>query len=108
MSIITLAYPAQIAITLAETISVFVAFVVRSAFGLAIFTILATLVFVFKPLLIGIVRATQLVLHPRISAQQRHLLSKLKGARQMYRLANDVEANQPNLAAEIRFIAARD
>jgi hypothetical protein len=69
--------------------------------------ILATLLLIFKPLAIGLLRAALLVLKPRQSLEQRSALSKLRGAIALNRMAREMENIQPNLAAELRMLAGR-
>ncbi|HEY8102045.1 MAG TPA: hypothetical protein VIF82_14975 [Burkholderiaceae bacterium] len=107
MSILTLAYPAQAAVSVAQTFAGFFAGALRSALGIAAFGLIAIFAMVFKPLIIGVLRAGRLVIQPRVSAQQRQLLLKLEGVQLLNKLAKDADATQPNLAAEMRYLAAR-
>ncbi|MGZ3238806.1 MAG: hypothetical protein ACXWJK_00160 [Burkholderiaceae bacterium] len=107
MSILTLAYPAQAAVSIAQTFSGAVALALRSVVGISILGIVTFLAIVFKPLILGSLRAVQLVIQPRVSAQQRRLLLRLEGVQLLNRLAKDADATQPNLAAEMRYLAAR-
>ena len=107
MSILTLAYPVQAAISLAQTFSSSVVLALRSVLGIGILGVVTVFVMVFKPLIVGFLRAVHLVIQPRISAQQRQLLQRLEGVQLLNQLAKDVDATQPNLAAEMRYLAAR-
>ena len=107
MSILTLAFPAQAAVSVAQAFSSAVAFSLRSVLEISILGVVAVFVMVFKPLIVGSLRAAQLVIHPRVSAGQRQLLRRIEGAQLLNRLAKDADATQPNLAAEMRYLAAR-
>ena len=69
--------------------------------------IFATLVFVFKPLAIGLLRAALLVLKPRQSLRQSRRRNNLRGVLMLNRMANELDRTQPNLAAELRLLASR-
>lgn len=107
MSILTLAYPAQAAASIAQTFGSLFAVTLRSALGVGIIGVIALFTMVFRPLIIGALRAGRLVIQPRVSAQQRQLLQRLKGVQLLDRLAKEADVTQPNLAAEMRYLAAR-
>jgi hypothetical protein len=107
MSILTLAFPAQAAVSAMQVLSGAAAFAVRSILEISILGVIAVFVMVFKPLIVGSLRAAQLVTHPRVSAAQRQLLRRIEGAQLLNQLAKDADATQPNLAAEMRYLAAR-
>lgn len=88
-----------LAITLPGTL----AHVTRPLFGLGIF---ATLIFVFKPLAIGLLRAA-LLLKPRQSLDQSKRRNNLRGVLMLNRMANELDRTQPNLATELRLLASR-
>jgi hypothetical protein len=68
---------------------------------------LAGLMILFRPLLVGVVRAGLLLLRPRKSHRERLLHRNMKAALRMYRMARDVDSSHPSFAAELRSIAAR-
>jgi hypothetical protein len=107
MTILTLVFPAQVAASMAQAFVGPFAVALRSALGVAILGLIAMFGVIFKPLIMGVLRAGQLVIQPRKSAQQRRLLQRLEGVQLLNRLASDVDATQPNLAAEMRYLAAR-
>jgi hypothetical protein len=107
MSVLSLAYPAQAAINYVQTFSGSFASLARMFLGLGVFTILASVAMVFKPLILGVVRTVTLVIRPRVSLQQRLLKQRWEGVQLLNCFARDVEATQPNLAAEMRYLAAR-
>lgn len=85
--------------------------VARPLLGLSMLA--AVLVF-FKPLLVGILRASLLVLKPRqldeqqsVQEQAAQAQDRLKSALEINRIARDVERAHPSLAFELRAIAAR-
>lgn len=107
MSILTLGLPVQAAESIAQAFSIPIIVALRSILGIGILGVVTVLAVVFKPLILGTVRAAQLVVQPRMSMHQRQLLRRLEGAQLLNRLAMDVDATQPNLAAEMRYLAAR-
>jgi hypothetical protein len=82
-----------------------VASIVRPMIG---FGIVATLILIFKPLLVGLLRAALLVLNPRASSAKKIETQRVKGVMMLNSLARDLDRTQPNLAAELRYMAWRD
>ena len=86
-----------------------------TSFGLAIVALrpllglglLAAILWLFKPMLRGLARATFVLLHPRQSLAQRAVRRNLDSVRMLQRMARDLDQQQPNLAAELRLLAAR-
>jgi hypothetical protein len=76
----------------------------RSLFGIGL---AATFVVVFRPLLVGLLRAALLAISPRKSLKERQAREVVRGARLLERMARQLASTQPNLAAEMRSIAAR-
>jgi hypothetical protein len=76
----------------------------RPVFGLGA---LAGMMVLFRPLLVGILRAGLLSLLPRKSHEERSLRRNMKAALRIYRIARDLESSHPSLASELRSIAAR-
>lgn len=72
------------------------------------FGALVAILMVFKPLVLGLLRAAWLTIKPRQSLEQRMLQRKLRGMSMLERLATKYETSQPNLAAEMRVLAGRD
>ncbi len=60
---------------------------------------------VFRPLIVGMLRAALLVLRPRLSKEERLARAKLRDVRMMKRMI--AAASGPSDAAELRAIAAR-
>lgn len=77
---------------------------VRPALGLGA---LAGLMVMFKPLLVGMLRAGLLILLPRKSYMERILHRNMDAALTLYRMARDLDSSHPSLASELRSIAAR-
>jgi len=92
MSILAIALPAP------------VGQIVSPLLGLGVFAIL---LFVFKPLTYGLLRAALLVLKPHQPLQQRNSYSNQCGVLMLNRMANELDMTQPNLAAELRLRASR-
>jgi hypothetical protein len=105
MSIWALAFPAEAALPLVEK---FALAAVRSSRPLLGLGAAAGLLMLFKPLLIGILQAALLLLRPRRTLAQRSARQRLRDVVLLERLARRMEASQPNQAAELRALAARD
>lgn len=105
MSFLNLAFPAETAIPFAQTLIGLLAAYMRPALGLGA---LVTFLMVFKPLIMGLAQAAVLVFKPRKSLEQRILAHKFSGKRMLNRMANEYSMTQPNFAAELRNMAARD
>lgn len=72
----------------------------------AVYAALGGVLFAFRPLLVGILRAAWLVLFPRLSRDQRRGRDQMRDQRLIRRL---IEASSgPSLTAELRAMAARD
>lgn len=85
----TIAFPAEAATPIAQTV---VTGAARPVFG---FGILATMLRLFKPLLAS------------SPLEQRARQARLENAFKLQKLARDLEASEPDLAAELHAIAAR-
>jgi hypothetical protein len=84
--------------------SLSIGFPVQALFG----SMLLALLVVFRPLLIGLLRAALLVLKPRQSFEERQARHFFKGKRLLNAMARDFDANQPSQAAELRWLASRN
>jgi hypothetical protein len=105
MSYLTLAFPVEAAVPVAQSvIGTTIAFM-RPLLGLGM---MVTLLMVFKPLVMGILRAAMVFVVPRKSLEQRVLQHRFNGVKMLNRMANDYAGSQPNFAAELRSLAARD
>jgi hypothetical protein len=100
MHFLSIAFPAEVAIPVAKAF----AGLARPLAGL---TILAALLMLFKPLIVGILHAALLVIKPRKSLQERKARSNVQAVRTLNRMARDLDSSQPNLAAELRMLASR-
>ena len=78
--------------------------VARPLIGLGI---IAALMWMFKPLLRGLARASLMLFNPRQSLAQRAEKRTLRGVVMLNRMARELDTQQPNLAAELRLLAAR-
>lgn len=105
MSFLTLAFPAEAAIPFAQALIGAFAAWARPVLGLGA---LVTFLMVFKPLIVGLAQAAVLLVKPRKSLEQRILAHKFSGKRMLNRMANEYSLSQPNFAAELRNLAARD
>ena len=97
MSVLSLAFPV-------EAIAANALAVARPLLGLGV---LAALMVVFKPLLVGLLRAALLVVKPRQSLEERSQRSMMQSVLMLNRMARDYDGIQPNLASELRAIASR-
>jgi len=79
--------------------------VLRVLLGLGV---LLALLIVFKPLVLGILRAALMLMVPRKSLEQRLSQHRFNGVQILNRMANDYAGSQPNLATELRNLAACD
>lgn len=104
MSILTIAFPAQVAVPVAQTVLGTAATLARPALGLSA---LAAMLLVFKPLVAGILRAALMTVTSRESDEQKAQRRALRDAKRLNRLARQAERLQPNLAAELRYLASR-
>jgi hypothetical protein len=104
MSILSIAFPAQSAVPVAEAIinSISNASGVIFAIGL-----LLALAFVFKPLLRGVFRALVLVFKPKLSKEERIARLHSRDAKLLQKMARSKDGMEPNLAAELRALASR-
>ncbi|HYD96959.1 MAG TPA: hypothetical protein VEC01_16645 [Noviherbaspirillum sp.] len=98
MSALSLAIPAEAIIAHAMAIS-------RPLLGLGV---LAAVMVMFKPLLVGLLRAALLVVKPRKSLEERAARSMLESVMMLNRMARDLDRTQPGLANELRALAARN
>ena len=67
--------------------------------------LVGVLLFMFRPLLIGLARAALLVVRPRLTQDERRARAQLRDARILQRMIN--ASSGPSHAAELRAIAAR-
>lgn len=105
MSLFALAGPAQVAFPLLRGAGVVALGMIRPLFSLSIFFAAAML---FRPLIVGVARAAVLLFKPRESFAVRRNNSHRREAAMLNRMARDMDASQPNVAAELRSFAARN
>jgi hypothetical protein len=104
MTLLSIAIPLQAAIPAAETFIGAVAPIARPLLGLS--AVVAFLL-IFKPLLVGLLRAALLLVKPRQSIAERKVRSALRDVVMLNRMARELESSQPSLAAELRGFACR-
>lgn len=104
MSFLNIAFPATSALPLAQVAVSSVIAAARPLLGLGI---LVTMLVVFKPLLIGMLRAALLLVSPRQTREQKSALRNLRSMLAIRRAANDMDCSSPSMAAELRALAAR-
>ena len=68
-------------------------------------TVAVVLVIVFRPLLVGLLRAALLAVRPRLTREQREARAHQRGRRMLERMI--ASSSSPSDAAELRAIAAR-
>ena len=104
MTFLNIAFPAASALPVSQiAISAF-AVAARPLLGLGI---LATMLIVFKPMLLGMLRAALLVINPKKSREEKTATRNLRNMLTIRRIANDLDGSSPNMAAELRALAAR-
>jgi hypothetical protein len=107
MSIAALTSPLQAAFPVLQTLAATVRPLLGVGF-LAILSVVAVLFTLFRPLMMGVIHAAMLVIKPRLSFEERAIRSKVRGVMMLNRMANQYDRLQPNLASELRNLAARD
>ena len=107
MSLTMLAAPVQTAIPFARPFLTAFGFAIVALRPLLGLGLLAALLWLFKPLLRGVVRAVLILFHPRRSLAQRAAVRNLDNIRMLQRMARELDTQQPNVAAELRLLAAR-
>jgi hypothetical protein len=105
MSFLSVAFPFPAALPAVEALAGVVVLAARPLFGLGI---MAALVMIFKPLLIGLLRAALLVIKPRKTLEERNSRRLRDSVYMLNRMAREYEATQPSQAAELRWLASRD
>jgi Zn-dependent protease with chaperone function len=76
----------------------------RPLFGLGF---LATMLMMFKPMVVGVFQAIRLMFSPRLTLEERNNRRILQGVLMLNRMARDIEHFEPNQAAELRQLAGR-
>lgn len=107
MTFAALTFPAESALPLLRP--------ALTAFGVAVFALrpllgfglLAAVLWLFKPLLSGVARAALMLVRPRQSLAERSERRTLRSIAALNRMARELNTQQPNLAAELRLLAAR-
>jgi hypothetical protein len=107
MSILTLTYPVQSAVSFIQPFLGSIGGFLRTVLGVGIFGMLTVIAVVSKPLHAGLARVMHVAVNPALAAQQRYLEARVEGANLLNRLAHEADTTQPNLATELRYIAAR-
>jgi hypothetical protein len=79
--------------------------IVNATMVIGWFLLLVSFVLVFKPLLAGVVKAAWLVVHPRLSKDQRKAKGALRDAQLVQTMIN--RNYGPSDAAELRALACR-
>ena len=105
MSVLAIAFPVEAAVPVAQSLIGASIALTRPLLGLGA---LVTLFMIFKPLLAGIMHAFVAFFVPRKSFEQRIAAQRFSGVKMLNRMASDYSRSQPNLAAELRNLAARD
>lgn len=108
MSIFTITHPAHVAVTAALQHAASMAQALRAMIALGAVGMLALVLGVCKPFLRWAFSVARLFLWLREPASQRRVRRRMEGVEMLMRMANDVAATQPNLAAELRGLAGRD
>jgi hypothetical protein len=104
MSFLNIAFPAASALPVAQVAVTSIIAAARPLLGLGI---LVTVLIVFKPLIMGMLRAALLVFNPKMTRDQKTASRNLRNMLTIRRIANDLDYSSPNMAAELRALAAR-
>jgi hypothetical protein len=104
MSFLNIAFPVASAMPMAEFA---LSSIIASARPLLGIGILTTLLVVFKPLIVGMLRAALLLLQPKLSREEKMAKRNLRNILTIRRMANDLDRSSPSMAAELRALAAR-
>lgn len=105
MSAFTIAFPVEAAIPVAQQVIGATIAMIRPLLGLGM---MVTLLMVFKPLVLGTLRAVMVLFVPRKSLEDRVAQYRFNGIKMLNRMAKDYAGSQPNFAAELRNLAGRD
>lgn len=109
MSIFALAGPVQLAFPVLRNVGITVGTtalgMMRPFFSLSL---LVAATMLFRPLIVGVLRAAVVAVKPRETFAVRRINSHLRSVRMLNRMAREMDASQPNVAAELRSFAARD
>lgn len=106
MTFLTTTFPIQAAVPIVQTI----VSAVRPLLGMGVLIglgLFAAMLTVFRPLFLGIMRATLMVFKPRLSLEERRSRRMMRGVLMLNRMANEYDVSQPNLAGELRNLASR-
>ncbi|MDO8179674.1 MAG: hypothetical protein Q7T62_15645 [Undibacterium sp.] len=104
MSFLNIAFPAASALPVAQIALSTIAGAARPLLGLGI---VVTMLVVFKPLIVGMLRAALLLLQPRLTREQKSAKRNLRNILAIRRVANDLDSSSPSMAAELRALASR-
>ncbi|MDO8702864.1 MAG: hypothetical protein Q7U12_12985 [Undibacterium sp.] len=104
MSFLNIAFPAASALPVAQIALSTIAAAARPLLGLGI---VVTMLVVFKPLIVGMLRAALLLLQPRLTREQKSAKRNLRNILAIRRVANDLDSSSPSMAAELRALASR-
>ncbi len=104
MSFLTIAFPAVSALPVSQAAVSAVVMNARPLLGLGI---LATMLYVFKPLLAGMLRAAVLAIVPNKTREEKSALRTLRTVLTLRRMANQAAEFSPGMAAELNAMAAR-
>jgi hypothetical protein len=104
MSFVSLISPAEAALPTFQVVAANALNVVRPLLGIGA---LAAFLVVFKPLLVGLLRAALLAVKPRQTLEARSERHMLESVMMLNSMARDLDGMHPGLASELRSIASR-
>ena len=104
MSFLNIAFPATSAMPVAQVALSSIIAAARPLLGLGILT---TMLIVFKPIIIGFLRAALLLLQPKLTREEKTAKRNLRNILTIRRIANDLDNSSPSMAAELRALAGR-
>ncbi|GAC1408786.1 MAG: hypothetical protein NVSMB6_08160 [Burkholderiaceae bacterium] len=107
MSIALLAIPTGIAVPYLRSAFTLISMLFIAARPILGLGFLAAFAWLFKPLLRGLARACLMSLKPRRMMKEREQRAAMQNALTLNHMARELDTVQPNLAAELRLLAAR-
>lgn len=107
MSIAVLSFTTEVALPFVRPILATLGVAIAALRPLLGFGLFAAVLWLFKPLVRGLVRAGVMLFKPRHSLAERNERRTLRSISALNRMARELDTQQPSLAAELRLLASR-
>lgn len=107
MSLALFTFPAEAALPVIRPFLTALGVAISVARPLVGLGLVAAFMWLFKPLLRGLARASVMLFKPRHSLLERTEKRNLHSVKMLNRMARELDSQQPNLAAELRMLASR-